>query len=97
MDQRMIIDYKNYCILDCLIRKMRIPYFIFDDELSYVRTFSFFQRVKWIDQDNKVTNKGKRAHERLAGELALRGIYRHVYPDFSQVASQGSNNHIYLP
>lgn len=97
MEKQDLISYRNFCVLDCLYRGIDIPVFVIEDEASFNSIKSFFRRVKWINEDDKLTDKGIRARTRIQKKLALKKVYLNIYPDFTQLTSQNSADHIYLP
>lgn len=97
MDKKKIIEYKNYCVLDCLLRNIDFPNLLFDHPSELSEILTFFRSVHWIDGESYITSRGKRAHVRLARELKLKKVYKNIYPDFSQISSQNDEDYIYLP
>lgn len=97
MNQNEITDYKNYCILDCLNQNKELPDSLFINSEEFVNTILFFRKVDWISADNLITKKGDNARKRLSKKLKLKGLYLHLYPDFTRITSQDDSFCIYLP
>lgn len=97
MKEEYVRNYRNYCVLDCLIRKHNFPEFLFVDMYDYINVMSYFRELNWITEDDCITFKGRRIHHKLQRKLSLKKIYLHVYPDFSQITFQDEGGRVYLP